>query len=111
MIKHMEQFRRQAVRIALNSGLPREQLAFDLGVGKSTLHNWIQQERFNHGTWVHGDVPYLDDVQVDIACIVDAAIDYGTHSILFGKVLAIRSSGAFASLIYGDGRFIRTVRG
>jgi transposase-like protein len=37
MIKHSEEFKREAVRIALTSGLPRARVAADLGVGKSTL--------------------------------------------------------------------------
>ncbi len=45
MIKHTEEFRREAVRIALTSGLPRERVASDLGVGKSTLQKWISQYR------------------------------------------------------------------
>ncbi|BCH67246.1 hypothetical protein RvVAT039_pl00790 (plasmid) [Agrobacterium vitis] len=45
MIKHTEDFRREAVRIALTSGLSRERIAADLGVGKSTLGNWISHYR------------------------------------------------------------------
>lgn len=41
MIKHTEDFKREAVRIALTSGLSRERIAADLGVGKSTLGKWI----------------------------------------------------------------------
>jgi transposase len=37
MIKHREEFKQEAVRIALTSGLPRARVAADLGVGKSTL--------------------------------------------------------------------------
>jgi transposase len=37
MIKHSEEFKQEAVRIALTSGLPRARVASDLGVGKSTL--------------------------------------------------------------------------
>ncbi len=33
------------MRIALNSGLPRAQIASDLGVGKSTLSKWISVYR------------------------------------------------------------------
>lgn len=44
-IKHSEEFKREAVRIALTSGLPRERVAADLGVGKSTLHKWISHYR------------------------------------------------------------------
>jgi transposase len=45
MIKHSEEFKREAVRIALTSGLPRERVASDLGVGKSTLGKWLSQYR------------------------------------------------------------------
>lgn len=41
MMKHSEDFKREAVRIALSSGLSRERVAADLGVGKSTLGKWI----------------------------------------------------------------------
>ncbi len=42
-----EEFRAEAVRIALTSGLPRKQVATDFGIGFSTLNRWIQQERRN----------------------------------------------------------------
>jgi transposase len=45
MIKHTEEFKREAVRIALTSGLPRERVANDLGVGKSTLGKWLAHYR------------------------------------------------------------------
>ena len=45
MIKHTEEYKREAVRIALTSGLPRDRVAADLGVGKSTLGKWIAQYR------------------------------------------------------------------
>ena len=34
-----------AVRIALTSGLPRDRVASDLGIGKSTLGKWVSQYR------------------------------------------------------------------
>ena len=40
--KLTEEFRRDAVRIALTSGLPRKQVAADLGVGHSTLNKWVK---------------------------------------------------------------------
>ena len=43
--KHNEEFKREAVRIALTSGLTRRQVASDLGVGFSTLAKWIQKSR------------------------------------------------------------------
>ena len=42
---HSDEFRREAVRIALTSGLTRKQVASDLGVGFSTLSKWIQKSR------------------------------------------------------------------
>ena len=40
-LKRTDEFRRDAVRIALTSGLTRKQVADDLGVGMSTLNKWI----------------------------------------------------------------------
>ena len=40
-----EEFRKDAVRIALTSGLSRKQIADDLGVGVSTLNKWITAHR------------------------------------------------------------------
>ena len=42
---HNEEFKREAVRIALTSGLKQRQVASDLGVGHSTLAKWIQKSR------------------------------------------------------------------
>ena len=36
-----DEFRKDAVRIALTSGLSRRQVANDLGVGMSTLNKWV----------------------------------------------------------------------
>ena len=40
-----EEFRKEAVRIALTSGLSRRQVADDLGVGFSTLNKWVSAHR------------------------------------------------------------------
>lgn len=42
-----QEFRAEAVRVALTSGLPRKQVASDFGVGFSTLNRWIQQDQRN----------------------------------------------------------------
>ncbi len=44
-LKRTEEFRQDAVRIALTSGLTRKQVADDLGVGMSTLNKWINRHR------------------------------------------------------------------
>ena len=45
--KPTPEFRADAVRIALTSGLSRKQVAADLGIGFSTLSRWIQNDRRN----------------------------------------------------------------
>tara|TARA_R100000687_G_scaffold83686_1_gene88769 strand:+ start:4947 stop:5222 length:276 start_codon:yes stop_codon:yes gene_type:complete len=44
-LKRTDEFRLDAVRIALTSGLTRRQVADDLGVGMSTLNKWITAHR------------------------------------------------------------------
>jgi|TARA_B110000902_G_scaffold230376_1_gene271830 transposase len=44
-LKRTDEFRKDAVRIALSSGLTRRQVADDLGVGMSTLNKWITANR------------------------------------------------------------------
>ena len=44
-LKRTDEFRQEAVRIALTSGLTRKQVADDLGVGMSTLNKWITAYR------------------------------------------------------------------
>lgn len=39
------EFRKEAVRLAQNSGLTRKQLSADLGVGLSTHNRWVSEER------------------------------------------------------------------
>ena len=54
---HNDEFRREAVRIALISGQPRREVATDLGVGFSTLAKWIQRSR-------PGDLPPATDIDL-----------------------------------------------
>ena len=44
-LKRTYEFRKDAVRIALTSGLNRKQVADDLGVGMSTLRKWVTAHR------------------------------------------------------------------
>jgi len=43
--RYTDEFRRDAVRIAISSGLTRPQVSSDLGVGLSTLNKWVQQQQ------------------------------------------------------------------
>ena len=45
--KRTAEFRQEAVRVALTSGLTRKQVASDFGIGFSTLSKWIQQDQKN----------------------------------------------------------------
>lgn len=44
-IRYTEEFRRDAARIATTRGLADPQIASDLGVGLSTLNNWVQKHQ------------------------------------------------------------------
>ncbi len=55
--RYSDEFRREAVRIALTSELTRKQIASDLGVGFSTLSKWIQKSR-------PGDMPSAVDLDL-----------------------------------------------
>lgn len=57
MIKHSAEFQREAVRIALTSGLPRKRVAADLGIGLSTLTRWVSLHR-------PGDLPASPDTDL-----------------------------------------------
>ena len=54
--QHGEDFKREAVRLALSSGLPRKRVAADLGIGFSTLGKWISIYR----TEERSDLPSSD---------------------------------------------------
>ena len=43
--RYGEEFKREAVRLALMSGLSRKQISTDLGMGFSTLNKWVQPSR------------------------------------------------------------------
>jgi flavin reductase (DIM6/NTAB) family NADH-FMN oxidoreductase RutF len=64
-------------------------------------------ERFLHGEWRHDEhgLPYLADALCSLFCQVDLATDYGTHTILVGRVLRVRLTSADTPLLYGEGRF------
>ena len=54
---HGDEFKRDAVRIALTSGLTRRQVASDLGVGLSTLGKWIGVVAEVRPRRIHGGNP------------------------------------------------------
>ena len=46
--RYTDEFRRDAVRIAISSGLTRPQVSSDLGVGLSTLNKWVQKHQHDY---------------------------------------------------------------
>jgi len=43
--RHGNEFRTEAIRLALTSGLTRQQVAEDLGIGVSTLNRWVKKDQ------------------------------------------------------------------
>ena len=95
--------RAAGIRSAVTQGSPftvnlldREHAAVSIafGGGKPVA------ERFGVGQWVEGE-----DGVASIDCIVDAEIEYGTHSIIIGRVRGARICGEATPLIYLDGHY------
>lgn len=63
-------------------------------------------ERFTVGDWRDDGrgIPYLEDAQCNLVCDVDTVVPSGTHSIIVGRVTAVRVAEGIAPLIYADGR-------
>lgn len=64
-------------------------------------------ERFATGDWraCSEGLPRLHDAVASIACAVDMSVDYGTHTIVIGKVRQTRLSTQEHPLIYVNGRY------
>jgi flavin reductase len=65
-------------------------------------------DKFAYGTWrdSDGSVPYLVDAQANLFCTVDGLMDYGTHTIVVGRIDAITITGDVAPLIYQNGGYL-----
>jgi flavin reductase (DIM6/NTAB) family NADH-FMN oxidoreductase RutF len=63
-------------------------------------------ERFTIGHWRDdaAGIPYLEDAQCNLVCDVDTVVPFGTHSVIIGRVTAVRVAEGIAPLIYADGR-------
>ncbi len=44
-LRKSDSFKTEAVKLALTSGLTRQQIASDLGIGMSTLNKWIGEHK------------------------------------------------------------------
>jgi flavin reductase (DIM6/NTAB) family NADH-FMN oxidoreductase RutF len=67
-----------------------------------------REERFGVGTWRTGEngLPLLEGAQANLACVIDAMLAYGTHSVVIARVLGAQVSEAVAPLIYQDGCYL-----
>ncbi len=65
-------------------------------------------DKFSVGTWQDHDnrVPYLVDAQSNLFCIADGEMDYGTHTIVVGKIDTVFTRGGIAPLIYQNGGYL-----
>ncbi|MBV9077373.1 MAG: flavin reductase family protein [Methylobacteriaceae bacterium] len=66
------------------------------------------EDRFAAGVWRDGAVeglPVLADAAATFECRVPELIDAGTHAILIGDILTVRSAPEARPLLYCDGRF------
>ncbi|MFV0293024.1 MAG: transposase [Paracoccus sp. (in: a-proteobacteria)] len=71
-LKSTPEFRAEAVCLALTSGLPRKQVAADLGIGFSSLSRWIQHDRHNP------EKPTVQsDLEHKIADLWNPYVEYG----------------------------------
>lgn len=61
-------------------------------------------ERFKTGTWADDadGPPMLVDAQANIICTPDASLDYGSHTIVVGRVRRVSLGDTVAPLIYLD---------
>ena len=64
--------------------------------------------RFTIGQWTpdHRGIAMLDGAQANLSCTVDVLVPYGTHSVVIGRVDAVRLSDAVEPLIYQDGIYL-----
>lgn len=86
---------------ALGSG---HQAVADRFSGKGGLRG---PARYEGADWVEAPsgVRLLADAPQAFACKVEEMIDRGTHSILIGRVMQIRTSPALGALLYWNGQY------
>lgn len=67
------------------------------------------EARFASGAWA-GDEdgpPWLEDAQASFVCVYEDRMEYGTHSVIIGRVTDVRLHGDVDPLVYVDGRYTR----
>ena len=71
-----------------------------------------QDERFKVGSWSEhaGGPSVLADAQANLICAPDASFEYGSHSIVIGRVRRVLLGEAVAPLIYLDREMVAAHR-
>jgi flavin reductase len=65
------------------------------------------QERFQTGDWdleAEGG-PRLRDARASLLCVVGGRLDYGTHTVIAGKITDVELGPEAHTLVYYDGRY------
>ncbi len=64
--------------------------------------------RFTVGEWStdSNNLPILEQAQANLSCNAEVLIPYGTHTVVIGRVNAVRLSGDVDPLIYQDGKYL-----
>lgn len=65
------------------------------------------EERFAIGDWrtdAEGGL-FLADAQVNLFCIKEQEVSYGSHTIFIGRVVGVRTRSDISPLIYSDGGY------
>ncbi|MEZ5654364.1 MAG: flavin reductase family protein [Sphingobium sp.] len=67
------------------------------------------EDRFVGGRWVSGPdgVPYLEDAQAAIFCRQANRVAHGTHDIVIGDVLDVKTSDDFDPMVFAGGKYWR----
>ncbi|QCP54324.1 flavin reductase [Trinickia violacea] len=62
--------------------------------------------RFQVGEWHNEDsgMPYLEGAQSNLFCDIDSVIPFGTHSVVIGRVTAVRVEEGIRPLIFANGK-------
>ena len=70
------------------------------------------EDRFAVGSWkAHPcGTPWLERAQASFLCRYERHIEYGTHAVVIGRVIDVRTEGDADPLIYVDGAYARAER-
>lgn len=97
----------KARHFCVNTLAPEHEALSNLFGGKTPM-----AQRFSSGRWDEGKsgAPMLKDALVSFECELAHALDEGTHRVLFGRVISVRTNDSAAALLYCARRYV-TING